>query len=366
MQRTYHLITCWLALQIVIGHPTSPAAEPFWQEHPTNTPAGLRGLAIASKPVADATASHGPSASPSPLVLWASGAKGTVIRSQDTGLTWQACGPTRYADLEFRSIHAWDPSRAVIASAGTPAIVLLTEDAGINWQEVYRDSRTEAFIDGLQFFDPHQGILFGDPYDGHFALASTRDIARAWRAHTASQSPRAVAGEAAFAASNSAMLVEPSGRVWIGTGGAQQNKARVHRSTDHGLSWQTTELDMPSDATSGIFSLARSPSGTLVAVGGDYRPESNARGTAAVSLDQGMSFLAATTPPTHFRSAVIYSIGTHQIPAGFYATGPTGTDYSADGLQWQAISSTGFHALASAPDGRLFAVGAEGRFGWSN
>lgn len=358
--------TCLILLFLFIGIIESPAAEPFWKEQNTGTKAGLRGLAIASKSASASTTPREHPSEASRHCLWASGGKGTVLRSLDAGRTWVHCGPTPHADLEFRSIHAWDDTRACIASAGTPAIVLLTHDAGRTWQETYRDPRSEAFIDGLLFIDARRGILFGDPYDGHFAIASTLDAGRTWKAHGIAQSPPALPGEAAFAASNSAMLVDAAGNIWIGTGGSTNKQARVHRAHDFGLNWHVATVELPSNASSGIFSLARSPSGILVAVGGDYRPDSPASGMSARSLDQGRTFTLAKVPPAGFRSAVVYSTGTPELAAGFYATGPGGTDYSADGASWQPISSIGFHALATTVEGRLFAVGADGRFGWTN
>jgi photosystem II stability/assembly factor-like uncharacterized protein len=322
------------------------AGEPRWNESRTGSDASLRGLAVAQ---------HAQSSQP---VIWASGAKGTILLSSDLGQTWQKIGPPQYADLEFRSLHAWNERQAIVASAGTPAIVLKTEDAGKSWREVHRDEHPKAFFDGLKFIDDQRGVLFGDPIDGRFAVLTTSDAGQTWRSVSPDTLPPTRDGEAAFAASNSAMIVAAPSSIWIGTGGAVSDHSRVMVSHYFGESWKALPVPLLSSASSGVFSLALSAERQrLVAVGGDYQPDAKSATTGAISTDGGETFTAPAQPPLGYRSSVVYANDR------FIATGPAGTDYSKDGSSWTKLSDTGFHALAVLPDHTVIGVGSAGRFG---
>lgn len=339
---------------------TQPAFGQFWQELSTGSTASLRGLAV--------------SESPTGVSIWAAGAKGNVLRTSDLGKSWTLCGPAEFPELEFRSIHAWSSQEAVIASAGSPAIILRTADGGRTWQAVHRDSNPAAFFDGLRFHDGTRGIVFGDPLDGKFVVLRSSDGGRRWQGIDPDRLPSILPGEAGFAASNSAMLVNARGSIWIGTGGTMGLVSRVHYSEDFGDTWHVTDCPLPGDATSGVFSLAATVEGRLmVAVGGDYRAEATSTATAAFSTDGGKTFQLAEKWPTAFRSAVVHSNGPLRLAsnkddpypnlAGFYATGPTGTDYSSDGKRWVPLTEVGYHTMVVGKDGRIFAAGSAGRFG---
>src|SRR6201989_3167845 len=52
-------------------------------------------------------------------VAWASGAHGTVLRTEDSGFVWQRCAMPEGAEkLDFRSVWAWDAQRAMVMSSG--------------------------------------------------------------------------------------------------------------------------------------------------------------------------------------------------------------------------------------------------------
>ncbi len=339
------LLWSWLCVSTV----GAQELEFNWEIGPTGTQASLRGL--------DA---------PSDQTVWACGSSATVIRSQDGGSSWIECGPTDFAWLEFRSIHAWDSNSACIASAGTPAVILRTTDGGRSWQEVYRHASPDAFLDGLKFWDEQRGIAFGDPIDGKFLVVESQDGGRTWAVATTSDQPGSLEAEAAFAASNSAMHLGDNGRVWIGTGGQTGQNSRIFTREDWDTTWVALPSPMRSGSAEGIFSLAYDgQSQRLVAVGGDYRAGEPSATVAAYSDDGGIQWKLADQPPSEFRSAVVRSPPLDRNVGWFLATGPSGTDVSEAGENWRRISDTGFHALAvprRPGSSVMFAAGADGKF----
>jgi hypothetical protein len=116
--------------------------------------------------------------------------------------------------------------------------------------------------------------------------------------------------------------------------------------------------------SSGIFSLAFRNSQTGVAVGGDYKKPAESARTAAHTVDGGVHWLAAETPPHGYRSAVAYE----EVTKSWIAVGPNGTDVSRDdGRTWVPLKPDS----GEAPDGDQnwnalslpFVVGQDGRIG---
>ena len=103
--------------------------------------------------------------------------------------------------------------------------------------------------------------------------------------------PRPRAGEAAFAASNTALVAHPSATYCQVTGGGA---ARCLRSDDHGLRWSSVELPLAQgNPSQGAFAVGFGLGASMVAVGGDYREPLHRAGTAAFSSDGGRTWSAA-------------------------------------------------------------------------
>jgi photosystem II stability/assembly factor-like uncharacterized protein len=345
-QKLFPLLLTLLSLGWALPSPAQD--EQFaWKVKATGCDASLRGLSVVDE-----------------RVLWASGAKAAVVRTLDGGETWQNCGPQGFAQLEFRSIAAFDDLTATIASAGTPAVILQTRNAGETWNEVFRHSSTTAFFDALRFWDRKRGIAFSDPVDGRILIVTTVDAGASWQVVASKTIPAATEKEGGFAASNSVLCLGSAGRAWIGTGGTPSATSRVYATSDFGQTWTVHPCPLASDTAAGIFSIAASSDlKLLLAVGGDYRPEIQAKQTAAFSRDFGQSWQPAAEPPGAFVSAVCFASPESQHKTLVFATGPTSSFASVDGNSWKRFSSTGFHALETSHSGRVFAVGSEGRFG---
>jgi photosystem II stability/assembly factor-like uncharacterized protein len=311
-----------------------------WAPQNSGTTAGLRGLsAVDSK------------------VEWASGQKGTYLRTTDGGTTWAARTVPGTESLDFRDVQAFDADTAVLMSSGPSreSRVYRTTDAGAHWTLALQNEDEKGFFDAIAFWDSRRGLLLGDPVDGRFVVFYTADGGANWKR---AGSPPANEGEGAFAASGTCLTVGPGGHAWFGTGGAQGG--RVFRSQDWGQTWAVAETPIRHDgAAAGIFSIAFSDTRNGVAVGGDYQKPGEDRDNVILTDDGGATWRTAPGHrPGGYREAVAWIPRRVTTPI---ATGPNGTDISNDGgKSWRAFDARGFHAMSFSPSGDGWAAGANG------
>ena len=289
-------------------------------------------------------------------VVWASGSKGTVLRSLDEGKSWTQLkvDGNSAGELDFRDVEAFGADSAYVMSSGEgeKSRIYKTTDGGKSWELQYTDKRSGFFLDSLACESRTHCFALSDPVDGRFLVLSTSD-GRHWKELPRDKMPAALPAEGAFAASGTS-IARCNNNIYFGTGGPA---ARVFRSDDHGRSWTAAETPMASgNASSGIFSLACSGR-YVVAVGGDYKNSESAERVAAYSADYGKTWHLAEHPPPGYRSSV--SI----MAATAFAVGPTGGDVSLDyGATWKAVDSLDLNAAALTTDGSGWAVGPKGTY----
>ena len=319
------------------------AARAQWSYVTSGTTAELRGLSVVT-----------------PRVIWASGARGTVLRSTDGGLTWRADTVQGQTALDFRSIEALNDGAAFIASAGEAerglAKIFATGDAGRRWNPVYDTERRGVFFDALAFWNTRNGIALSDPVDSAFFLLLTENGGRTWTRIPAANLPRTLPGEAAFAASGSSIALHGGGTIWIGTGGG--GRARVMRSTDRGRSWTVADAPVHAEGpAAGIFALSFFDSRRGIAVGGDYTKPRLAATSVALTSDGGVTWIAAKAPPAAYLSGVAFAGSASNV----VAVGLAGTFVSRDGGEsWTQTDTIPMNAVRFRGSAG-FAVGPRGR-----
>lgn len=320
----------------------APAAAAAWQRQASATEAELRGLSVVSDKVA-----------------WASGAKGTVLRTTD-GQQWTRLSVPDAEAFDFRDIEAFDAQTAIIMGAGPGAASRMyrTRDGGATWQLLVVNKDPEGFWDAMAFWDAKNGIVFGDPVRGAFQVLVTQDGGDSWQLVEDPQGLAAMPQEGAFAASGTCLSVAGSSDAWFVTGGAAQ--ARAFRSKDRGRSWQASPLPIPAAAaTKGAFSVGFAPGGRGFAVGGDYKETTLGTLNGAASTDGGKSWAGAPILPAGFLSAVVPVPGARDT---FVAVGLAGSGYTRDGgKSWTVLEQeTKLNAVGFAASGAGWAVGPKG------
>ena len=295
-------------------------------------------------------------------IAWASGTKGTVLRTTDGGVHWQDVRVPGAEKLDFRDIAAFDADTAFVLSSGPgdASRIYKTNDGGKHWRLLFTNAEATAFYDGFAFWDRNHGIAISDPVDGKFRLLLTED-GENWKTLTPDVLPPALPKEGGFAASGTLIAVGGKNDVWFVTGGSA---ARVFYSADRGRNWRVSLSPLVSGAApQGIFSIAVAKDGNstrLIVVGGDYeQPQASAR-NAAFSVDGGAHWALAEKSPAGYRSAVAFIPGSS--PLFWVAVGTTGSDYSRDGGRtWLPLDNENYNAVSFSPSGDGWVVGPKGR-----
>lgn len=290
-------------------------------------------------------------------VAWTSGSNGWIGRTGDGGKTWYFKQVKGFENSDFRSLYAFDSNTAVAANAGSPAHIIRTKDGGLTWEVVYTNEHAQAFIDGTDFWNLREGIMYGDPIEGRMLLLRTIDGGQTWNEVQEKNRPQLGEGEASFAASGTGIRCLPGSKVFIATGG---KVSRLWTSEDKGTSWKSLSPPMLQGGTmTGIYSIAFKNGVTGIIVGGDYEKDSLRTNHIFYTRDAGKTWARPATPTRGLRECVEYISDSVVIAVGF-----PGSDISYDGgLHWQPLSDNKFmYVIRKARNGSLIiAAGGKGQ-----
>jgi photosystem II stability/assembly factor-like uncharacterized protein len=306
---------------------------------------------------------------PAPNIAWASGTRGTYLRTTDDGTTWQAAQVPGAESLDFRDVEAFSADFAYLLAAGPgdQSRIYKTTDAGKTWSLQFTNKDPKGFFDCMAFWNPNHGIAVGDPVNNKFELISTQDGGQHWEPIPTDNLPPAIPGEGAFAASGTCLAVQGKKNLWFVTGG---KAARVFRSTDAGKHWTVTETPIVHGPDSaGIFSVAFRDSKHGVIAGGDYQHPEKDGPHLAVTTDGGRTWTPVPISPQWYFSAVAFTacVGTGASPvqaersSAVFALGTAHAACTELGTTtWQKIWDLNLNAASVSPSGEIFAVGPKG------
>ena len=156
-------------------------------------------------------------------IVWVSGSKGTVGKSTNGGKDWKWMTVKGFDTTEFRDIEAFDATTAIVMAVGEPAYILKTIGGGQSWKVVYENKTKGMFLDAMEFWNVHAGIVIGDPINGKFFIARTFDGGSTWKEIPDEYKPIADSGEACFAASGTNIRALDNDEAVFVSGGKSSN-----------------------------------------------------------------------------------------------------------------------------------------------
>lgn len=330
-----YLVTMKITLFFLLLATTSVSAQ--WVKRNVATDASFRGLSVVSR-----------------NVVWASGTRGTVIRTTDGGKTWDLTTVPGGERLDFRDIEAFDANTAYVLSIGNgeASRIYKTTDGGKTWKEQFRNKDEKAFFDAIACWDSNNCLAMSDPIDGKYVFVETTDGTN-WHSRNSDHHAIALTGEAAFAASGTCLIANGKTSAFLVSGGTA---ARVFLSEDRGSTWAwvTTPI-VKGTAGSGIFSIAMNSAKNGVLVGGNYEKPNEMTDNLAFTTDGGKVWNLAKGL-SGYRSGVAYIDAKTII-----AVGTSGTDISRNGgKSWKKLGTENLNAVAAKGRLAVWAVGEKG------
>ncbi len=237
--------------------------------------------------------------------------------------------------LEFRSI-AQTKKHIFTLCVGNPALLYKIDKKTMTPKLVYQEKNEKVFYDSMQFKDEKNGMAMGDPTENCLSVLITKDGGETWQKQTCDNIPKTIDGEAAFAASNTNLVLQGN-KTWMVSGGKQ---ARIFSSDNFGKSWQSFNTPIVQGETmTGIFSAAFYDDKNGIIVGGNYEKPTQNFGNKATTTDGGKTWkLVAENSGFGYASCVQYVPNSNA--KGIVTVGATGVFYSNDsGETWTQIST---------------------------
>jgi hypothetical protein len=237
--------------------------------------------------------------------------------------------------LEFRS-NAQTADAIFLLNVANPALLFKVSKIDFTTKLVYQENHEKVFYDSMKFWNENEGIAMGDPIADCLSIIITRDGGNSWSKIPVSKLPKIVEGEAAFAASNTNIVIKGN-NTWIVSGG---KKARVFYSSDRGNTWEVYETPIvQGKAMTGIFTADFYDSKTGFIAGGDYELLNKNFGNKAITYDGGKNWkLVSENKGFGYASCVQYI--PHSKGKSLVSVGASGLYYSYDGgFSWQQLAA---------------------------
>jgi BNR/Asp-box repeat len=237
-------------------------------------------------------------------------------------------------NFEFRSI-AKTKEAIFIVNISSPAVIHKFS-RNLRFQEqIYQDNNEKIFYDSMKFWNDKEGTAIGDPIADCLNVIITRNGGKTWSKIPCENLPKTVDGEAAFAASNTNVIVKDDA-TWIVSGG---KKSRVFFSKNKGISWEVFETPIvQGEAMTGIFTADFYNSKIGFIAGGNYEKPNQNFQNKAITFDGGKTWkLVGENQGFGYASCVQFvpkSDGKQLV-----CVGTSGLFYSSDfGENWQQLS----------------------------
>lgn len=257
-------------------------------------------------------------------------------------------------NTEFRSIASTNES-IFILSVGNPAMLIRINKKTLEETVVYKEDHEKVFYDSMQFVDDLNGFAMGDPIENCLAFIKTTDGGKTWQKVSCDILPSISEGEAAFATSNTNLIVKGKS-IFMVSGG---KKSRVFVSRDFGSTWNVYDTPIVQGATmTGIFTADFYNEKIGIIAGGNYEKQDQNWANKAITKNGGKTWkLIAEKEAFGYASCIQF------VPNGkgkkLISVGGTGMYYSDNfGKSWTKFSDDkGFYTFRFESEKVFYATG---------
>jgi hypothetical protein len=234
---------------------------------------------------------------------------------------------------EIRSI-AQTKEYIFLLPVANPAHIYKVSKIDNSQQIVYSEIDEKVFYDSMQFKDELNGMAMGDPTNNCLSVIITTDGGNNWTKVSCDNLPKVVEGEAAFAASNSNLILKNKNTFMVSGG----KKSRFFISSNFGKSWKVFETPIiQGEAMTGIFSADFYNNKIGFITGGNYEKPDDNTNNKAITFDGGKTWkLVANGEGFGYGSCVQFVPNSNG--KALVCVGANGIQYSNDyGNSWKLL-----------------------------
>lgn len=237
---------------------------------------------------------------------------------------------------EFRSIAITKEGTFILSVANPALLYKISKDKKVATL-VYEENNDKVFFDSMKFSNDDFGMAMGDPVENCLNVIETNDGGKTWNKITCENLPKVEEGEAAFAASNSNLMLRENS-IFMVSGG---KKARCFVSEDIGKTWQVYNTPIvQGKAMTGIFTADFYDNKIGIIAGGNYEEQESNSKNKAITTDGGKTWkLIAEGKGFGYASCIQFvpnSNGNEIV-----CVGGTGIHFSNDrGESWKLLDET--------------------------
>ncbi|WP_445457833.1 VPS10 domain-containing protein [Flavobacterium sp. HNIBRBA15423] len=255
---------------------------------------------------------------------------------------------------EFRSIAKTKEAIFVLSVANPALLYKISNDKKVV-KLVYQEENEKVFYDSMQFLDTTFGVAMGDPVLDCLNIIITNDGGNSWQKIPCEKLPKVEEGEAAFAASNTNLMLR-NNKIIIVSGG---KKSRCFVSEDRGNTWQVYETPIvQGKAMTGIFTADFYDENIGFIAGGDYEKQEENVNNKAITKDGGKTWkLVGQNNGFGYASCVQFV--PNSKGKALVCVGGTGLHYSSDsGKNWQKmLNDKDLYTIRFQNDSLAYAAG---------
>ena len=254
---------------------------------------------------------------------------------------------------DFRDVMVFGDSSMLLLNSSNNAKIVLRRP-GIPQKTVYTQSG--AFLDGMDFWDEQNGMVYGDPVRNGFLVLKTTNGGLTWSHLSPGIFPQPEGEEAGFAASGTGIDCIGDSTVYFGTGMCEHPRLLV--SNDRGESWEERSTPMKGGDSYGIYSLYFWSRNKGMIIGGSYVYDEDKDSICFYTADGGKTWIDRSGGLGGYCSTVQgRSDGKLLV-----ASGRTATYYSRNqGKTWKLLTDKKYYACAVS-DTHIVLSGKDGVF----
>jgi len=241
-------------LAIILALQTHFSFTQSWQQKPNGSDVANRGFVWIAAP--DDVSAY---AIPATVGDFGFSTDNNFTFTRDGGTTWRTMVIPGLEDRYLTGIEAVSANTVFVMGQnvgfevnqffyGGGSKIMKSTDGGKTWvrkgANIYADS-VSSFANLIFFFNPNEGMIFGDPQNGYFEAYTTRNGGNSWNRVSASDIPVPLINEYGLG-----FYGDKSGNtVWVGTLVFDDNfnmvGSRLLRSDNKGATWHVINASMP-------------------------------------------------------------------------------------------------------------------------